>query len=189
MVRETAGLYLLGIMAFCLLLSIDLLSVLARFLIEQGASVPEVARLLFYKLPWFLHLTLPLALVFAILLATGRMAKDSELKATYAAGVSPYRLLLPLVALGVLVSGATIVNNGFLEPIAERRYQAIIDAFVYVRPPNAAESDVVDWSGSATGGCRRDRVGERTARRPAHSQLEPPSSAYAGCQSRSDHRR
>lgn len=141
-VRETAGLYVLGVTAFCLLLSIDLLSVLARFLLEQDASPGEVGLLLLYKVPWFLHLTLPLALVFAVLLATGRMARDSELKAAYAAGISPYRMLVPLVGAGIVVSGATILNNGYLEPVAERAYQDMIESFVYVRPPNASESDV-----------------------------------------------
>lgn len=142
LVRETSGLFLLGVAAFCLLISIDFLSVLARFLIEHEASPGTVGLLLLYKLPWFLHLTLPLALVFAILLATGRLARDSELKATYAAGVSPRALLLPLVGIGIVVSGISVINNGYLEPIAERSYQERIDAFIYVRPPNETQTDV-----------------------------------------------
>lgn len=142
LVRETAGLFLLGVATFCLLLSIDLLSILARFLLEHEASAGTVGLLLLYKLPWFLHLSLPLALVFAILLATGRLARDSELKAIYAAGVSPRRLLTPLIGLGVIVTGMSIVNNGWIEPIAERAYQERIDAFIYVRPPNETQSDV-----------------------------------------------
>lgn len=142
LVRETFGLFLLGLAAFCLLISIDFLSVLARFLIENEASLGTVAHLLLLKMPWFLHLTLPLALVFAVLLATGRLARDSELKATYAAGIAPRRLLLPLVGLGVIVAGVSVVNNGFLEPIAERAYQDRIDAFIYTRPPAETQSDV-----------------------------------------------
>ena len=86
LLRETAGLYPLGVGAICLLLSIDQLSVLARFLIEQGASVTDVLLLLLYRLPWFMHLALPVGVVFAVLLTGGRMAKDSELKAAYSLG-------------------------------------------------------------------------------------------------------
>lgn len=142
LVRESVGLFLLGVAAFCLLLSIDFLSVLARFLIEHEASPATVGWLLVLKLPWFLHLTMPLALVFAVLLATGRLARDSELKATYAAGIHPRVLLVPLVAFGALVTGVTLVNNGFLEPIAERAYEREIEAFIYVRPPNETQTDV-----------------------------------------------
>ncbi len=141
LLRETAGLYLLGVAAFCLLLSIDLLSVLARFLIQQHASLAQVATLLLYKLPYFFHLSLPIAVVFAVLLATGRLAKDSELKAAYTMGARPVSLLLPLALLGVLVGGVSLVNNGFLEARAETAYQHMIDAFVYVRPPAQVQTD------------------------------------------------
>ncbi len=139
--REAAGLYVLGALSLCLLLSIDLLSVLARFLVEQGATWASVGRLLLFKLPWFLHLTLPVAVVFAVLLVSGRLAKDAELRAAYAGAVPPRALLVPLVAGGVLVSGIALVNNGWLEPLGEAAYQAEIQGFLYVRPPAATQTD------------------------------------------------
>lgn len=132
---ETAFLHLIGVGAICLLLSVDMLSVLARFLIQNDASLADTASLLLYKVPWFLHLALPIAVVFAVLLAGGRMAKDSELKAAYSLGVSPINLLLPLVGFGLLVGVVGLVNNGFLEARGEAAYQAKIDSFIYVRPP------------------------------------------------------
>jgi lipopolysaccharide export system permease protein len=139
--REASGLYLLGIAGLCLMLSIDFLTVLARFLVEQGASAAAVGRLLAFKAPWFLHLTLPIAVVFAVLLASGRLAKDGELRAAYAGGVPPLRLLWPLVAAGALVSGVAAVNNGWLEPYGEAAYQREIQGFLYARPPTATQSD------------------------------------------------
>lgn len=141
LLREAAGLYALGVAALCLLLSIDLLSVLARFLVEQSASLAQVGRLVLFKLPWFLHLTLPLAVVFAVLVAAGRLAKDAELKAAYAGGVPPGRLLAPIVAGGLAVSAVALVVNGWLEPWGEAAYQADIQAFLYVRPPAASQAD------------------------------------------------
>jgi len=141
LVREVSGLYLLGVAALCLLLSIDLLSVLARFLVEHGADAATVARLIAFKLPWFLHLTLPLAVVFAILVASGRLARDAELKAAYAGGVPPFSLLLPLAAVGAVVALAAVVVNGWLEPWGEAAYQREIQRFLYVRPPAATQTD------------------------------------------------
>lgn len=132
---ETAGLYPLGVAAICLLLSIDQLSVLARFLIEQGATLQDVLLLLLYRLPWFLHLALPVAVVFAVLLAGGRMAKDSELKAAYSLGVPPSALLGPLLLFGLFVGAVSLLNNGFLEARGEAAYQERINQFIYARPP------------------------------------------------------
>ena len=141
LLRETTGLYLLGVATICLLLSIDMLSVLARFLVQQGATLAQTAMLLLFKLPWFLHLALPVAVVFAVLLACGRMAKDSELKAAYSLGATPASLLLPLIGFGLVVGGIGFINNGFVESRAEAAYQRQIDSFLYVRPPNELQLD------------------------------------------------
>lgn len=142
LLRETNGLFLLGVVGVSLLLSIDLLSVLARFLIEQEAGPLTILRLLATKLPWFLHLALPVAAVFAVLVTGGRLARDSELKAAQAGGIAPRSLLIPVVAWGIVVSGLAVVNNGMVEPRAERDYQRIIDEFLYGQPPTASERDV-----------------------------------------------
>jgi hypothetical protein len=137
-----SGLFVLGVAAVCLLLSIDLLSVLARFLVEQQAGPSAVLRLLVSKVPWFLHLAMPVAAVFAVLVSGGRMARDSELKAAQAGGIPPRALLVPVLAWGLAVSAVAVVNNGMVEPRAERAYQAIIDDFLYGRPPVASERAV-----------------------------------------------
>lgn len=118
-----------------MLLSVDQLSVLARFLVEQGASLKDVGLLLLYRLPWFLHLALPVTVVFAVLLASGRMAKDSELKAAYALGVPPRSLLGPLVLFGLAVGVLSLINNGYLEARGEAAYQRRMNEFIYARPP------------------------------------------------------
>ena len=134
--------YVLGLAAFCLLLSIDFLALWAEYLIEYRVPLPTVAKLMAYKLPWFLHLSLPVAVIVAILLATGRLARDSELKAAYASGVSPLVLLWPLLLLGTLVSGVSLLNNGYLEPEGEQRYNRLVDSFFYTRPPNEVQSNM-----------------------------------------------
>ena len=140
--RETFWLYLLGVASFCLLLSIDFLTVWAQFLIEQEASLLVVAKLMLFKLPFFLHLSLPVAVVFAVLLATGRLAKDSELKAAYSLGAKPLALLKPLLLFGLSISVLTVINNGFLEPIADVRYDQLVDSFFYTRPPAEVQTNV-----------------------------------------------
>jgi lipopolysaccharide export LptBFGC system permease protein LptF len=139
---ETIPLYLFGVAAFCLLISIDYLSVMARFLLDSNASLAAVGLLLLYKVPWFLHLSLPIAGVFAVLLATGRLARDSELKAAYALGVPPAALLWPLAGFGLVISGLALLNNGYLEPLAERRYSELVDSFYYTRPRAEAQVNV-----------------------------------------------
>ena len=50
-----------------------------------------------FMLPAFLSLTLPMAMLVAVLLVCGRLAGDLEVSALKAAGVSPLRLFRPFV--------------------------------------------------------------------------------------------
>lgn len=142
LLRETSGLYLLGVAAFCLLLSIDTLTVWASFLIEQDATLFTVLKLMLYRLPFFLHLSLPIAAVFAVLLATGRLAKDSELKAAYASGIAPLSLLGPLLLFGLLISIVATLNNGYLEPRGEIAQTRLEASFYNARPSAETQRDV-----------------------------------------------
>lgn len=140
--RETLSLYLLGLAAFCLLLSIDFLTVWANFLVRQGVSIGTIGRLILFKFPFFLHMSMPIASVFAVLLATGRLAKDSELKAAYTLGVPPLRLLGPLLGLGFIISLLALVNNGYLEPKGEIAHDEEVNSFYLQRPPTETQTDV-----------------------------------------------
>ena len=142
LVLETLGLYLFGVAAFCLLLSIDKLVGWADFLIRYEASPATIGRIMLYTLPQFLHQAMPIAIVFAILLATGRLAKDSELKAAYSLGVRPLGLLVPLLFLGLVVSSVTLYNNGYLEPAATKIHDDIVESFFYDRPQAEAQDNV-----------------------------------------------
>jgi lipopolysaccharide export system permease protein len=142
MLRETTPLYILGVATFCLMLSIDMMVSWANFLIRNNATLSQVGQLMVLKLPYFLHLALPIATIFAVLLATGRLAKDSELKAAYSLGTSPMRLLRPLLLLGLIVSGLTLLNNGYLEPKAQPAYDKLVNSFYYSTPPAATQNNV-----------------------------------------------
>lgn len=142
LLTETLWLYLFGLAAFILLLSIDLLVSFANFLIRNDATLAQIAQLFAFRLPFFLHISLPVAVVFGLLLATGRMAKDSELKAVYSLGASPQRLLIPALVLGVLVAGISVLNNGYLEPRGERAYLALVDSFFSSRPSAETQTNV-----------------------------------------------
>lgn len=157
---EIIWLYIFGVAAFCLLLSIDMLTSWANFLLRYEATLNQVMRLMLYRLPYFLHLSLPVAVVFAILLATGRLAKDSELKAAYSLGVPPLKLMVPVLTVGLLASLLAVVNNGFLEPIAEQRYQVLVDSFFYARPPAEVQLNVAYRAGERVFFAGRIRANE-----------------------------
>jgi len=139
--KEAIGLYILAVFALVLLLTIDMLTVWANFLIREQASLITILKLMLYKLPSFLHTALPVSVVFAILLASGRMAKDSELKAAQSLTISPVQMFKPFILIGVLASILALANTAYFEAISQRAYEKLEASFFYTSPPPDSQSN------------------------------------------------
>ncbi len=96
--------FTIGVGVFTFFLVIDRIYQLTDLVITKSVPFSLVLPLLIYMLPSFLGLTLPMALLVAVLLVTGRLAGDLEVAALKASGVSPLRLFRPFVAFGLCVT-------------------------------------------------------------------------------------
>jgi LPS export ABC transporter permease LptG/LPS export ABC transporter permease LptF len=108
MSTEVLGPFLLGLLAYTFIMLIDFFFDSAEMIIRRGVSLAQVGELLLFYLPSTLVLTLPMAFLFGILVAVGRLSSDSELTALRSSGVSLWRLGRPLVLLGLIL---TLVNG------------------------------------------------------------------------------
>jgi LPS export ABC transporter permease LptG/LPS export ABC transporter permease LptF len=82
-----------------------------------------VLGLLLLMLPAFLGLTLPMALLVAVLIVSGRLAAGMEVAAFEASGVSPIRLFRPIVAAALGVSAAVALITLVVAPAASGALQ------------------------------------------------------------------
>ncbi len=110
LIREVVGPLSLGFLVYTFLLLMQTLFRLAAMIIRRGVPAGQVGELLLLSLPNIVVLTIPMSFLFAILVASGRLAADSELIAMRSAGISLYRLSRPILVLGALLT----VLNGFL---------------------------------------------------------------------------
>lgn len=99
--------FLLGLLVSTFLLLIDRIFDLMDLIINKGVPVHLVGLLFVYLLPAILVLTIPIGVLFAILVAFGRLSADMEIVAMKACGVSPLRLLWPVMSFGVVMAAAT----------------------------------------------------------------------------------
>jgi lipopolysaccharide export system permease protein len=119
--REIGPLFAAGVSVLVVLLLLSfLLGVLADVL-ARGVPVALVALFLLLKLPSAVGVGMPLALLFASLLALTRASQDGEISAALMLGLTPRAFLTPLLILGVAVSLLTAMLNEVVVPWAERR--------------------------------------------------------------------
>jgi lipopolysaccharide export system permease protein len=89
------------------LLVINLLK-LIELLVNHGAALTVVLRLLGLLVPIVLEQAIPIALLMGTLLGIGRLSGDQELLAARACGISLYRLALPVVVLALICCPLTL---------------------------------------------------------------------------------
>ncbi len=96
----------------------DLVSQLSEVQIPAGILI----RILILQAPYFIGFAFPMALLLAALLTFSRLSADSEVTALRSIGVSVFRLMVPVIIFGGLVSLLTFGFNETLVP--QSRYQA-----------------------------------------------------------------
>ena len=121
--RELLPPFAMGVAVFTFFLVIDRIYHLIDLVITKGVPFLLVLGLLGFTLPSFLALTLPMALLVAVLIVGGRLASDAEVTALKALGVSPVRLLRPFLAAGLVVSLLAAVLTLWLAPLGNRAFQ------------------------------------------------------------------
>jgi len=136
LLREILTPYLLGTLLFIGLVTTDLLSSLSGVFLSRGTSWLQVGELVLYRMPYTLGVALPLGLVFAVLVALARWIRDSELKAVFASGIAPVRLLVPVLGLSTAVAVLAWVNAGWIKPAAQARYDDLIYEIYYGHAPS-----------------------------------------------------
>ena len=94
----------IGLGAFLAMLVGNTLFQLLEQMVRDRWPVAMVGRILLFNIPTALQYALPVACALAPGLAWGRLARDSEIVALRAAGVSLRRLALPAVVLGCVAS-------------------------------------------------------------------------------------
>ena len=86
-------------------------------LVGKGLPGGVVAEVLFLFIPFIVALTLPMAILVAVLYGFSQMGADNELTAMRANGVSVLQMLRPVLAAGILLS---LANFFFIDQILPR---------------------------------------------------------------------
>lgn len=86
---------------------------------DERAPLLLILKFYWTQIPQVLVILLPVSLLLALLFALGRMSRSNEIVSMLTAGVSVPRLVLPLLAIGLLTTGVAFALNYSLAAHAE----------------------------------------------------------------------
>ena len=117
--REVIPSFLIGAALYVFVLLFQSLLARSQWLSYLPASA--TARWLLWQIPDSALKAMPLAIIFAVLIAFGRLARDNELLAASAGGVSLANATRPVVAFGALLVVIGLLLAEFVTPVANEK--------------------------------------------------------------------
>jgi lipopolysaccharide export system permease protein len=93
--------------------------------LDRGIPMARLALAYLYQMPLFIQYAFPIAALVATVFAVGNMTRHQEITAAKAGGISFYRIFLPILALGALLSVAAF-GLGELVPYTLRRRAELV---------------------------------------------------------------
>ena len=133
------------ILALGVLTSIFLLGNLIKLtnlVINKGVPFLVVSKVFIFIIPLLLGYTLPIACLFAVIVAFSRLSKDNEILALRASGFHISKLLVPLLTLGIVISLFSLILNDRLIPYAHYKQKLLLKNIGIENPTAMLEAGV-----------------------------------------------
>src|SRR5262245_51593221 len=129
--KEVLSPTFLGLCVYVLVFIMNALFELAELTIKKDLSVRSVATILFFYLPRVLEMTIPMAILLGVLVGVGRLSTDSEVVALRAGGVSYWKILFPVLTLGLIGWAVSSILILGVEPGANYKRRQIYMRLMY----------------------------------------------------------
>ncbi len=133
--------------ALSALTSLLLLQVIAkRFgdLVGKGLSWSVIAEFFLLSIPYTLAMTLPMAMLVAVLYAFSRLASENEITALKAGGVSTRSLMVPALGFAIVLAVFMLWFNDQVLPRANHELATLQNAIFRTKPTFALRPQVIN---------------------------------------------
>ena len=132
--------FLAGVAAFMIIMISNTLYIFMELIVKSGVDVVTVLKMVAYSLPAIVVVTLPVAYMFATLLALGRLGRDSEIIALRACGVSLSRIIAPVIGMSLVISGIGFWMQEKVVPYSNRQTVEVLKNMMRKNPEKAIKA-------------------------------------------------
>jgi len=126
LIKELFPAFLLGLIGFTFILLTGRIVQLMELFVNKGVPLGYILRLLYFLLPSFFVLTIPMATLLSVLLAFNRLSSDNEVTALKASGVSLYQMIPPVLVFALATYAATTFLSLYSVPRANEGSRALL---------------------------------------------------------------
>lgn len=139
--RDFATYFGLVLSTFVLLTLLFTLFELLGDIVRNRVPLVTVGEYLLNRLPSILYMMTPLSVLIAVLVTFGMMEKANEITAMKATGISLYRIVAPVLAVGMALAVGLFFFEQFYLPKANKRQDALWNAMKGKPPQTYLRAD------------------------------------------------
>ncbi|MCB4790454.1 MAG: LptF/LptG family permease [Elusimicrobia bacterium] len=132
--KEFVESFIFGLLVFSCILLIDQVFQLVNLLLSKGIPSLTVLKLFILVLPNILTLTIPMAVLFGILLSYGRLSEDNEITALRSTGFKYWDFTSPVLLLILSLSIFLVYFNQNIAPLTHNKFRKIYKEIIEQKP-------------------------------------------------------
>jgi lipopolysaccharide export system permease protein len=126
LLKELFPSFLLGLAGFTFVLLTGRILQLTELFVNKGIPFSYLLKLVYYLLPSFLVLTIPMATLLSVLTTFNRLSSDNEITALKSSGVSLYQMTPPVAVLAFIAFSATALLSIYALPKANHESRSLL---------------------------------------------------------------
>jgi len=126
LIRSITGPFVFALGALTGLLFLNAIAQRLQLLAGKGLGWRVIGEFMLLTLPHTVALTLPCAVLIAVLYAFSQLTTHSEITAMNASGVKPHRLVVPMLVTGAILAGVTYYFNDSVLPEANHQLKNLM---------------------------------------------------------------
>ena len=142
--REHLGPFVFALVVITLVLIVDFVPDVVNMVVSKGLPTGVIVQVFVLNLAWMFALAVPMAVLSGTLMAFGRLATDSETVAMKAAGLSLFRLIVPVLVLASLLAYGLVCFNNDVLPDANHEARRLMSDIRRKRPTLDLKSNVLE---------------------------------------------
>jgi len=142
--REHVGPFLFALTALTSLMILNFISRQFGELVGKGLPASVIGEFFLLSIPFTIALTLPMSVLVAVLYAFSRLAAENEVTALKASGVSPWRIVTPALAAGLVMTLFLLAFNDQVLPRANHQLKTLQDDISQTKPTFLLKPQIVN---------------------------------------------
>jgi lipopolysaccharide export system permease protein len=141
--REMLLYFFICFLFFFLVFFVNQILLMAEDILSKRAPLSDVFFLVVYALPSIIATSAPFAALVGTLMGIGRLVSDREILSMNALGISLHFVLLPVLAVGILISVGSFLTNDILLPAGTIQFNKLYRKILTSTPALELESNTI----------------------------------------------